>query len=67
MNSASGRDSLLGRWQTITGLNKRLLVRADDSVWRKLTAEENHKKDVQLTGLLQNTGTFDVSDLSFLE
>jgi hypothetical protein len=66
-NSASGRESLLGRWQAITGLTRRLLVRTDDDVWRKLIEEDNVEKDVQLTGLLQNTGTFDVSELVFLE
>lgn len=67
VNSASGRDSLLGRWQAIPGLTKRLVARAEDRVWQQLTATENHKKDAQLTGLLQNAGPFDVSEMTFVE
>ncbi|HXG21782.1 MAG TPA: hypothetical protein VNN62_22230 [Methylomirabilota bacterium] len=66
-NSASGRESLLGRWEAITGLTRRLTLRADESVWRKLTAPENQRREVQLIGLLQNTGTFDVAELTFVE
>jgi hypothetical protein len=66
-NSASGRESLLGRWEAITSLTRRLTLRADESVWRKLTAPENQRREVQLTGLLQNTGVFDVADLTFVE
>jgi hypothetical protein len=66
-NAASGRESLLGRWEAITSLTRRLTLRADESVWRKLTAPENQRREVQLIGLLQNTGTFDVAELTFVE
>jgi hypothetical protein len=67
LNSASGRDSLLSRWEAITSTTRRLLLRADERVWQKLTDPENQGKEVQLTGLLQNTGTFDVAELAFVE
>lgn len=67
MNTASGRNSLLSRWEAITGLTNRLSLRVTEDLWRQLTSTENRQRPVQLTGLLQNTGTFDVSEVTFLE
>jgi hypothetical protein len=66
-NTASGRESLLGRWKAITGMTRQLTIRAEDGLWQKLIAAENHQKEVLLTGLLQSTGTFDVSEMIMLE
>jgi hypothetical protein len=38
----------------------RLSVRAPDRLFQQLTAEENMFKEVEITGLLNNTNTFDV-------
>lgn len=66
-NSASGRHSLLSRWEAITGMTNQLSLRAEEEVWKQLIASANQRKEVQLTGLLQSTGTFDVSEMTFLE
>lgn len=66
-NTASGRESLLGRWEAITGLTRQLAIRAEESLWQQLIATENQQKEILLTGLLQSTGTFDVSVLIVLE
>jgi hypothetical protein len=66
-NTASGRESLLGRWETITGLTRQLAIRAEDSLWQKLIATENSQKEVLLVGLLRSTGTFDVAEIIVLE
>jgi hypothetical protein len=41
-----------------------LSVRAKDTLFQQLTAEENLFKEVELTGLLRNTRTFDLFDVS---
>jgi hypothetical protein len=65
-NSASGRESLGGRWKAITGLTHQLTLRGDDRLWQKLTAEENLQQEVSVTGVLQSTGPFDVADVTIL-
>jgi hypothetical protein len=66
-NTASGRDSRLGRWEAIVGMTNQVSVRAEPDVWSQLIATKHQHQEVQLTGLLQSTGTFDVSELTFLE
>lgn len=65
-NTASGRESLLGRWEAITGVTRQLSLRAEDGVWQTLIAPENQRQELQLTGLLQHTGTFDVAEITLL-
>jgi len=58
----SGEDaSQLAYWMTITGLSKKVIVRVKDELWRSLIAAENLQREVELTGLLRSTGTFDVA------
>ncbi len=52
----SPRWSHLGRPQ--------LWVRAKDSVFAQLTAEENLFKEIQITGLLNNTRTLDIFEVT---
>ena len=49
-------------WERIP--SARLIVRAQDSVFRPLTIEENIAQEVRLSGLLRNTRTFDLYDVS---
>ena len=42
-------------------LSPRLMVRSSDSVFQQLTAEENLMKEMEITGLLRNTGTLDIA------
>jgi len=42
----------------------RLWVRAADQLFAQLTAERNLFKEVEITGLLRNTRTFDVFDVT---
>jgi hypothetical protein len=46
--------------------NPRIWVRAQDSEFEKLSAEENLFKEVEITGLLSNSGTLDVSRVGIL-
>ncbi|MGE0683627.1 MAG: hypothetical protein AB7P69_22355 [Candidatus Binatia bacterium] len=58
----SGEEaSQLAHWIAITGLNKQINVRMNDKLWQSLTAAENIHKEVELTGLLRSTRTFDVA------
>lgn len=58
----SGEDpSQLAYWIAITGLRKKLIVRTKAQLWQNLTTAENMHKEVELTGLLRSTGTFDVA------
>ena len=58
----SGQDaSQRAYWIAITGLSKKVVVRAKDELWQSLIAAENLQKEVELTGLLRSTGTFDVA------
>jgi len=50
------------RWGTLTW-PPRLWVRAQDKVLQQLIAEKNLSKDVEITGILSNSRTFDVLDL----
>jgi hypothetical protein len=52
------------RWSTHLGLQQ-LSVRAKDSVFAQLTAEENMFKTVELTGMLRTTRTLDIAHLEF--
>jgi hypothetical protein len=42
----------------------RLQVRALDDVFARLTAEENLRKEVEITGMLNNTRTLDIFDVT---
>ena len=42
----------------------RLAVRAADSIFARLTAEENLLKEVEITGVLNNTRTLDIFDVT---
>ena len=42
----------------------RIWVRAEDSVFEKLSAEENLFKEVKITGLLSNTRTLDIFEVT---
>lgn len=58
----SGEEaSQLAHWIAITGLDKQINVRMNDKLWQSLTAVENIHKEVELTGLLRSTRTFDVA------
>lgn len=58
----SGEDaSQLAHWIAITGLDKQINIRMNDRLWQSLTAAENIRKEVELTGLLRSTRTFDVA------
>ena len=39
-------------------------VRAKDSVFQQLTAEENLTKEVEITGILRNMGTLDIATVT---
>jgi len=54
------------RWEGILGLSHQLAVRAQDRLFQKLTAEENLFKEVEITGLLRNTRTLDIGDVTIL-
>ena len=47
------------RWSYLNSSSP-LWVRAKDSVFQQLTAEENLMKDVEITGLLNNARTLDI-------
>src|SRR5215475_2821921 len=49
-DSASGRESLLGQWEAVTGSVHELAVRGDSSLCRQLTTEENVQREVEITG-----------------
>lgn len=58
----SGEEaSQLAHWLAITGLDKQVNVRMNNKLWQSLTAAENLQKEVELTGLLRSTRTFDVA------
>jgi len=42
----------------------RLQVRAADSVFARLTAEENLRKEIEITGILRSTRTLDIFDVT---
>ena len=52
------------RWENILGLSNRIAVRAPDSLFHRLTAEENLFKEVEIVGLLRNTRTLDIGDVT---
>jgi len=45
-------------------LSPRFTVRSKDSVFQQLTAEENLMKEVEITGILRNTGTLDIATVT---
>lgn len=59
--------SQAGHWQAIAGLSKRVVVRADESLWQTLTAQDNRQKQVELNCWLRSTGTLDIAEMTFLE
>jgi hypothetical protein len=54
------------RWDDLH-LSQRLEVRGEDELWQKLTAAENLRKEVALTGILRPTGTLDLSSVTFTD
>jgi hypothetical protein len=64
----SGEEaSQLAHWIAITGLDKQINVRINDKLWQSLTAAENIRKEVELTGLLRSTRTFDVAVITLVD
>jgi hypothetical protein len=47
-------------------LSPRFSVRSKDSVFQQLTAEENLMKEVEVSGILGNTRTFDVFTVNII-
>jgi hypothetical protein len=45
-------------------LSPRFWVRANDSVFQQLTAEENLTKEVEITAILRNSGTLDIATVT---
>ena len=45
-------------------LSPRFSVRAKDSVFQQLTAEENLTKEVEISGIFRNTGTLDIATVT---
>lgn len=45
-------------------LSVRWSVRAQEEVFRQLTAEENSRKEVEITGLLRNTQVLDIATVT---
>jgi tRNA threonylcarbamoyladenosine modification (KEOPS) complex Pcc1 subunit len=45
-------------------LSVRWSVRAQDGIFRQLTAEENHQKEVEITGILRNTQVLDIATVT---
>ncbi len=68
LNEVGGRQDLneVARWQAIVGLRKQLPVRMREALWKQLVAEENLRREVELTSLLRSTGVLDVGELTFL-
>ncbi|MEW6297926.1 MAG: hypothetical protein AB1671_09340 [Thermodesulfobacteriota bacterium] len=59
-------ESIVGsRWEAITWYPE-LAVRAPGEEFRKLLAEENMFKEVQITGILRSTRTLDVMNIDVL-
>jgi hypothetical protein len=54
-------------WQSVVGPGYSVSVRAPRSLFRQLMAEENLMKQVQLSGLLRRTRTYDVNAVTYLE
>jgi hypothetical protein len=58
----SGEDaSQLAYWIAVTGLSKKVVVRAKEELWQNLIDAKNIQREVELTGLLRSTGVFDVA------
>ena len=51
------------RWGMLTW-PPQLWVRAEDKILQQLTAEKNSSKDIEITGILSNSRTFDVFDVA---
>jgi hypothetical protein len=49
--------------EDVAGLSDTLQIRAPQNILRELTAEENLFKEMQITGLLRSSHTFDVADV----
>jgi hypothetical protein len=52
------------RWVDILGLSHRIAARAPDRLFQRLTAEENLFREVEIVGLLRNTRTLDIGDVT---
>ncbi|HJY84771.1 MAG TPA: DUF4398 domain-containing protein [Candidatus Binatia bacterium] len=52
------------RWQDILGLSHKITVQAPDRLFQRLTAEENLFREVEIVGLLRNTRTLDIGNVT---
>lgn len=53
--------------ENVAGLADTLYIRAPQNLLQELTAEEHRFKEVQITGLLRSTRTFDVASVEVRE
>jgi len=54
------------QWDEVN-LSQRLQVRGPDDLWQKLTAAENLRKEVALTGVISPTRTLDLGNVTFTD
>jgi hypothetical protein len=54
-------------WKDVAGPTDTLQLRAPQNILQELTAEEHLFKEVQITGLLRSTRTFDVTSIEVRE
>jgi hypothetical protein len=52
------------RWESIVGLTQELQARAEEREFRKLMAEENLFKEVEIGGILHSTRAFDIASIA---
>lgn len=54
------------RWEAIAGLSHRLVARASEEVFRRLTAKENRVHQMELIGLLRSDRIIDIAVVNIL-
>lgn len=52
------------RWESVVGLTHELQARAEEGEFRKLMAEENLFKEVEIAGVLRSTRAFDIANVA---
>ena len=52
------------RWESIVGLSHQLSVRAPQSLFQQLAAEENLFREVEIRGLLRSNQTLDIGEIT---
>ena len=50
-------------WEDLT-LSERIQVRGDDHLWETLTNDTSRNQELEIVGILRNTGTLDISGVS---